>query len=228
MARLRLKDSGEFIEVQNVYCIGKNYQEHIKEFDNSAEKLSVPGEPVVFLKPNSAVTCGDCEVTVPVFRGEKISDNLQNEIELVVVIGKEGREILPENAGDYILGYAVGIDFTLRDIQSELKKKGLPWALSKGFIGAAPVSEIISKNKVANADSLKITLSVNNVVKQNDTTASMLFNVNYLVHYISSIFGLCKGDLIFTGTPAGVTKLNPGDFIDAEIESVGKLKIKIV
>jgi 2-keto-4-pentenoate hydratase/2-oxohepta-3-ene-1,7-dioic acid hydratase in catechol pathway len=227
MYRLRVKNSGDFINVQNVYCIGKNYPEHIKEFENT-DKFSAPGEPVVFLKPNSAVTCGDCEVTIPKLRGEKISGNLQNEVELVIVIGKNGRDIQPENAGDYILGYAVGIDFTLRDIQMELKKKGLPWTLSKGFIGSAPVSEVVYKKETINPDSLKITLSVNNVVKQNDTTSSMLFNVSYLIHYISSIFGVQEGDLIFSGTPAGVTKLNPGDFIDAEIESIGKLKIKIV
>jgi len=228
MSKLGLKDSDEFIEVQNVYCIGKNYPEHIKEFESPKSNAELPKEPVIFLKPNTAVTCGDCDVTIPMLRGVKISDNLQNEVELVVVIGKDGRDILPENAFEYILGYAVGIDLTLRDIQSELKKKGLPWTLSKGFIGSAPVSEVITKDKVSDPDSLKITLKVNNETKQDDTTASMLFKVNYLVHYISSIFGLRKGDLIFTGTPAGVTKMNPGDIIDAEIESIGKLKIKIV
>ena len=142
-------------------------------------------------------------------------------------MGKDGKNIVQEQAFDYILGYSVGIDFTLRDVQSEFKKKGLPWALSKGFIGSAPVSKVILKSGNYDAGNLKIKLTVNNVIKQDSNTREMIFNIPYLVHYISSIFGLKKGDLIFTGTPAGVTKLKPGDKVKAEIESIGELNILV-
>jgi 2-keto-4-pentenoate hydratase/2-oxohepta-3-ene-1,7-dioic acid hydratase in catechol pathway len=128
---------------------------------------------------------------------------------------------------DYIFGFAVGIDFTLRDIQAEMKKKGLPWAISKGFSGSAPVSEVVEKSKISDPQNLNITLKINGNLKQNANTSQMIFKINYIVHYVSSIFGLRKGDIIFTGTPAGITRLNQGDEIEAELEEVGKLNIKV-
>lgn len=225
MGKIGIIGSDEFIEVENVYCIGKNYVEHIKEFDDS--KAEIPAEPIIFLKPNTSVRCNSEKISIPEFKGKKISDNLQNEVELVIVIGKNGEKVDEDKADDYILGYAAGIDFTLRDVQSEFKKKGLPWTLSKGFIGSAPVSEIKLKEKVRNPQNLKIQLSINGEVKQNSNTSLMIFNIGYLVYYISHIFGLKRGDLIFTGTPAGITKLNKSDIIHAEIENIGELNIKI-
>jgi 5-carboxymethyl-2-hydroxymuconate isomerase len=166
-------------------------------------------------------------VRIPEFKGRKISENLQNEVELVVVIAKSGENIPETEAGNYIYGYAVGIDFTLRDVQAELKKKGLPWMLSKGFLTAAPVSEIVKKDEIKSPDNLRITLKVNGKTKQDASTSHMIFGVPYLIHYISSIFGLKRGDVIFTGTPAGITQLYSGDDIEAEIQQVGKLGITV-
>lgn len=227
MSKLHVRNSTELIEVENVYCIGKNYTEHIKELDSSGHDPDIPVEPVIFLKPNNSVHSNPQSVSIPEYKGRMISNNLQNEIELVVVIGKEGVRIPVEQALSYVYGYAVGIDFTLRDIQSEMKKKGLPWTLSKGFLTAAPVSEIVKKEDVSNPQDLKLCLKINDVIKQQANTSEMIFGVNYIIHYISSIFGIRKGDMIFTGTPSGVTKLNSGDVVKAEIEDIGELNIRV-
>jgi 2-keto-4-pentenoate hydratase/2-oxohepta-3-ene-1,7-dioic acid hydratase in catechol pathway len=227
MSRIRIKNSDEYITVQNVYCVGKNYLDHIKEFDAENVINSVPVEPIIFLKPNTSVSCDSKSVSIPEFKGKNISDNLQNEVELVIVVGKDGKDIAQERAYDHILGYAVGIDFTLRDIQSELKKKGLPWTLSKGFWGSAPVSSITGKEESGGIEDKRISLQLNGETKQKGNTSEMIFKVPYLIYYISHIFGIRKGDLIFTGTPAGVTKLNKGDLVRAEIESIGELNIRV-
>jgi len=227
MYKLKVKDSSEEIPVQNIYCVGKNYLEHIKEFDTKDKAAEIPKSPAIFLKPNTALSCGNGSIKIPVFDGGKISDDLQNEVELVIVIAKDGNNISEVAAMNHVFGFAVGIDFTLRDIQTEMKTKGLPWAISKGFKGSGPVSEVVEKNKITDPENLNITLKVNGSFKQNANTSQMIFKINYIIHYISSIFGLRKGDIIFTGTPAGITKLNPGDEVEAELEDVGKLNIKV-
>ena len=228
MAEIRFKNSSELLKVENVYCIGKNYLDHIKELDSPEIKSEVPAEPVIFLKPNTSVVTEAEVINIPEFKGKEISNDLQNEVELVIVIGKDGDNISLNDAYSYVLGYAVGIDFTLRDVQSEFKKKGLPWTLSKGFRSSAPLSEALKTSKPGFADNLQIKLSINGVTKQNASTSLMIFKIDYVIHYISSIFGLRKGDLIFTGTPKGVTHLSPGDKVEAEIEKIGKLGIKVV
>ncbi len=228
MVKVGVANSNEIFEVQNVYCIGKNYLEHIKEFDNSGNKNDIPDEPLIFMKPNTAIVCNSKTISIPEYKNKQISDNLQNEVELVLAMGRDGEKIEVKDAYDYILGYAVGIDFTLRDVQSEFKKKGLPWTLSKGFLNSAPVSNIKLKDEKVDECDLKIMLWINGELKQNSRTSDMIFNIPYLIHYISSIFGIRKGDLIFTGTPAGITKLNPGDKIRAEIEKVGELNLMVI
>lgn len=224
MTNLKIKNSNKLFRVENVYCVGRNYPEHIKEMNYQ----ETPEEPVIFLKPNTAVVTSPGVIRIPDFKGKKISDNLQNELELVVAIGKKGRDIPEEKADEYIFGYCVGIDFTLRDLQTAAKQKGLPWATSKGFIGSAPVSEIVVGTEHCSVPTgLNLKLYINGEYKQGGNTSEMLFSVSYLIHYISSIFVLKKGDLIFTGTPAGVHKLNPGDVIEAEIESIGKLSVSM-
>jgi acylpyruvate hydrolase len=228
VAEIKFKNSDKTIKAENVYCIGKNYLDHIKELDSSEIKSEVPGEPVIFLKPNTSVVTDSKEISIPSFKGKKISTDLQNEVELVIIIGKDGKNIRLEDAYRYAEGYAVGIDFTLRDIQNEFKKKGLPWTLSKGFLGSALVSEASDANETGIPDNLNIKLSINGAVKQDANTSQMIFKVGYIIHYISAIFGLKRGDIIFTGTPAGVTRLNEGDKIKAEIEKIGELEIEVV
>jgi len=228
MAVIKFKNSSEELEVENVYCIGKNYLDHIKELDSPGIKSEVPEEPVIFLKPNTSVVTGTKEIKIPEFKGKKISDDLQNEVELVIIAGKNGENIPGQSAYDFVSGYAAGIDFTLRDRQNEFKKKGLPWTLSKGFKMSAPISEAVKTNDPAFADNLGIRLDINGVRKQDASTKLMIFKVDYIIHYISSVFGLRRGDLIFTGTPKGVAHLNIGDIVEAEIEKIGKLEIKVV
>lgn len=226
MSELKIKGSTETIKVENIFCIGKNYLDHIKEFDTTEAKAEVPKEPVIFLKPTSAISESGI-VSIPEINGQKISDNLQNEVELVIVIGKDGKNIPEKDAMDYVYGYSAGIDFTLRDIQNEQKKKGLPWTTSKGFITSSPVSEVVKKEYLENADDLDISLKINGETKQDANTSLMIFKIPFIIHYISCIFGIKKGDIIFTGTPAGITRLNAGDKIEAEIEGIGKLNVLV-
>jgi acylpyruvate hydrolase len=184
-------------------------------------------EPIIFLKPNTSVEIEPDSITIPKFKGEEISDNLQNEVELVVVIGMDGIGIPVEKAYEYVLGYAVGIDFTLRDIQTVFKQKGLPWTISKGFLKSAPLSQVVKKEEIQDPHELRLSLKINGISKQDANTSAMIFKIDYIIHYISSIFGMKRGDLIFTGTPAGITRLNKGDVVVAEIENIGKLSIKV-
>lgn len=227
MAKIRIKGSNELFRAENIFCVGKNYVDHIKEFDTPEKAAEIPKTPVIFLKPTSALLIDSTIVKVPEVNGNKISDNLQNEVELVIAIGKDGINIPEDKAGEHIFGYAVGIDFTLRDLQAEDKKKGLPWTVSKGFMSSAPVSEIVMKETAGDAQNLDISLKINGETKQSANTSLMIFKINYIVHYLSCIFGLKKGDLIFTGTPAGITKLNTGDVVEAYIQNIGDLKITI-
>ncbi len=227
MSKLKVKNSDKTIEVNNVYCIGRNYHEHIKEMGYTDNQHDVKKAPVVFLKPNSAVNSTDGVVTIPGFNGTKISQDLQNEVELVIIIGKDGMNIREENTIEHVYGYAVGIDFTLRDIQTEMKNKGLPWAVSKGFYSSAPVSEVVLKESIDNIRNLNITLSVNGEIRQNANTSQMIYSIEYMIHYLSSIFSLKKGDIIFTGTPAGVSTLKTGDNVEASIEKIGNIKITV-
>jgi len=223
MTKLSVKNSTDSVEVENVYCIGRNYPEHIKEMRYS----DIPELPVVFLKPTTAISIQPAEISVPEFNGKKISDNLQNELELVVVVGKDGRKISKDGAREHILGYCVGIDFTLRDLQGVAKQKGLPWGTSKGFFGSGPVSPVALKEDVGDADNLDMKLFINGQYRQGGNTSQMIFGIDFLIHYISWVFGLKKGDMIFTGTPAGVHRLYPGDVLEGEIEKVGRLRIKV-
>jgi acylpyruvate hydrolase len=227
MAEIRIKGSNELFRAENIFCVGKNYVDHIKEFDTPEKAAEIPKTPVIFLKPTSALLIDSTIVKVPEVNGNKISDNLQNEVELVIAIGKDGINIPEDKAGEHIFGYGVGIDFTLRDLQAEDKKKGLPWTVSKGFMSSAPVSEIVMKETAGDAQNLDISLKINGETKQSANTSLMIFKINYIVHYLSCIFGLKKGDLIFTGTPAGITKLNTGDVVEAYIQNIGDLKITI-
>ncbi|MCX7878820.1 MAG: fumarylacetoacetate hydrolase family protein [Ignavibacteria bacterium] len=223
MSELKIIDSDLTLRCENIFCIGKNYADHISEMGDNV----LPEEPVVFLKPSSSLAVNPETVTIPSFAGRKISDDLQNEVELVVVIANDCNNVSVSDADDFILGYAVGIDFTLRDLQSQAKRQGLPWTLSKGFRSSAPVSEIVLKENISDVNNLNISLSVNGEIRQSANTSQMIFKIDYIIHYLSYIFGLKKGDVIFTGTPSGVSRLSAGDVVKAEIESVGILEVKV-
>lgn len=193
-----MKDFKEMLpEINTIYCVGRNYVEHIEELGNKVES-----EPVIFLKPNSSLNTTSI-ITLP-----KHSNNIHHEVELVLLIGKDVNTL--EDEQDCIVAYTVGIDLTARDVQTQLKEKRLPWTLAKGFKGSAIIADFIPAPlpKVS-----RIELAVNGEVRQSDTTDKLIYDIPYLIHYISDNFGLKKGDLIYTGTPSGVGRLVQGDLV---------------
>ncbi len=204
---LRIHNIHTEIGIGKILCLGRNYAEHVKEMN-----AQIPEDPVIFLKPTSSLVRNGEPVFYP-----PISQNMQHEVELVVVIGKTGKNISVADVPDYILGYAVGLDMTLRDIQAKAKKDGLPWTVAKGFDFSAPVSDIVPKEIITDPGNLTITCKVNGSLRQSSSTKNMIMPVNKIVAYISQIFMLEPGDLIFTGTPEGVGPVKIGDLIEAEI-----------
>ncbi len=200
--------NGNKIELANIYAIASNYSKHAKEMGTT-----IPDEPVIFLKPSSAYIPNGGTILLP-----KISNEVHHEVELVVVIGKDGCNITMEEAYKYIAGYAVGIDVTLRDIQRKAKTDGKPWGIAKGFYTSAPISDVVPAdtfgNEIPNFDLL---LTVDGELRQKANTSSMERSVAELVSFISKIFTLNEGDCIFTGTPDGVGKIVPGNQIYAEL-----------
>ena len=207
MKTVRLKNHNGEIPVGKILCLGRNYQEHAKEMN-----AEVPAAPVIFLKPPSAIIRNGEDIIRPA-----ISKELHHEVELVLLIGKSGKNILPAEAAAYILGYGIGLDMTLRDIQSEAKKKGLPWAVAKGFDTSAPVSEFIPAADIKDPHDIRISCRVNGIQRQMTSVKNMIFSIDHIISYTSSIFSLEVGDLIFTGTPEGVGEVTSGDTIEAEL-----------
>ncbi len=195
------------IPVGNIFCIGRNYAAHAAELGNAVEET-----PLVFLKPTSALSLEDTPILLPSF-----SNEVHYETELVVLIGKDGKNICRENALDYVLGYGIGLDLTARDIQTQAKSKGHPWTLAKGFDQAACVSRFIDAKALPNPNQCRFTMKQNNQIKQEGNTALMLFDIPHLIAYLSKMFTLSAGDLIFTGTPEGVERVNPGDILNLKL-----------
>ncbi len=213
MKSIRLQGSDKYIEVRKIFCLGKNYAEHAKEMHSE-----VPTTPIVFLKPSTAILTHGEDIVIP-----KISHEPHHEVELIVAIGREGKNITATHAYDYVLGYGIGLDMTLRDVQNEAKRKGNPWTVAKGFDTSAPVSDIIPKSNIPDPHKLTIQCSVNSTVRQQGSTGNMIFSVPAIIEYISSLFTLEPGDVIFTGTPEGVGPVHDGDRIVAEL--VGHISI---
>ncbi|MBI5020736.1 MAG: fumarylacetoacetate hydrolase family protein [Ignavibacteriales bacterium] len=213
MKKIKIIGSTESVEVKKILCLGRNYLEHAKEMNATA-----PKQPVIFMKPATAVIIGDEKIIRP-----SISKEMHHEIELVVAIGENGKNISKKNAYDHVVGYAVGLDMTLRDLQSEAKKQGLPWTLAKGFDTSAPLSDIAPISNIPDPHNLRMICRVNGEVRQNGYTGNMIFSIPQIIEYISKYISLEKGDLIFTGTPEGVSEAKPGDIIEAEIEGIGKI-----
>ena len=192
-------------------CVGRNYVAHAKELGNE-----VPKEPLLFLKPPSAVIGNHGKVILP-----KESQQVEHEVELVVVIGKRGKMIPERKTADYVLGYTIGLDITARDLQ----KKDSTWFRGKGYDTFAPIGPWIAGD--VNLDNCHISLSVNGEVRQSGNTSDMIFKVPFLLSYISQIVTLEPGDLVFTGTPEGVGKISAGDTIVAQIDQIGTLKVSV-
>jgi uncharacterized protein (TIGR00369 family) len=213
-----MRDGGEPIQVGKILGIGRNYADHIKEMGAPAS-----GPPVIFLKPATAIVHDGGEVCLPEGAGE-----VHHEVELVVAIGKSGREIAERDALDHVLGYAVGLDMTLRDMQGRAKERGEPWTLAKGFDSSAPLSPVAPRDEVGDGSGLKITLEVNGERRQEASTSQMLRSVAELIVHASRLMTLERGDLLYTGTPAGVGAVKAGDTLEAELEKVGTLTVSVV
>src|SRR5262245_50469404 len=189
-----LKGTGERLRVGKILAVGRNYAAHNKEMGTDERT-----PPVIFLKPPSALVHDGGTIALPRDLGA-----VHHEVEMVLVVGKSGRVIPAAMALDHVMGFAVGIDLTLRDLQNEAKKKGEPWDLAKAFDGAAPVSLVVPKEHAGNPNDLRLTLSVNGEVRQSGSTRQMLHDAAELVALTSQLITLERGDLIFTGTPEGV------------------------
>lgn len=186
-----------------IICIGRNYAEHAKELDNP-----VPGKPVVFMKPPSALLINNKPFYYPEF-----TKDLHHELEIVLKIGKNGRHVQKEFAADYFKEIALGIDFTARDVQSELKKKGHPWEIAKAFDHSAVLSPFVPKEKV-NHTAIEFQLKKNGEIVQHGNTKDLIFSFEDIIVYVSKFFKLQMGDLIYTGTPAGVGPVQIGDKLE--------------
>ena len=217
MKNVEFRESKKRIAAGKILCLGRNYPEHAKEM-----KAEMPTTPVVFLKPASSIVTDGSKVVIPSF-----SKVMHHEVEMVVLIGKDGKNISREAALDHVAGYGVGLDMTLRDVQVDAKKKGLPWTVAKCFDTSAPVSSFTERSRVADPHTLDISLTVNGSLRQHSNTRNMIFRVEDIISYLSTVFTLEVGDLIFTGTPEGVGPVVAGDVLHAEIESVGTLTIGV-
>lgn len=205
------------IPVGTMYCIGRNYSAHAKEMG-----AELPESALVFIKPPTAFVPNKTAINIP-----SISKNMHHEVEMVVIIGKDCSHVTAADALDYVAGYAVGIDLTLRDVQAIAKQRGEPWAIAKGFSGSAPISTAVPAKDITNPNNLSIELKVNGEIRQNGSTSMMERTVEQLIEYVASIFTLREGDCIFTGTPEGVGRLESGDMVTAKLEGVPPLEISI-
>ncbi len=200
-----------------IICIGRNYTNHIAELQNER-----PTEPVVFMKPDSAVLLKQHPFVLPEF-----SNEVHHEIELIVKINKVGKYIEPKFAHKYYDEISVGIDFTARDLQDQLKSKGLPWEKAKAFDGSAVIGEFVSKEQFASLDDVNFELLKNGAVAQKGNSSLMLWKIDELVAYVSQFFTLKIGDIIFTGTPEGVAAVQPNDVLEGYIEGQQLFRIQV-
>ena len=200
-----------------IICIGRNYTEHIKELANER-----PEEPVVFIKPDSSVLPKDQDFYIPDF-----TQNVHYEVEMLVKICKVGKHIDERFAHKYYDEIGLGIDFTARDLQSALKEKGLPWEKSKGFDGSAVIGKWLPKSNFKDLNNLNFSLIRNNEMVQEGNTSLMLWKIDELIAYVSKFFTLKKGDVLFTGTPAGVGKIATNDYLSGKLEGQELFSVKI-
>jgi 2-keto-4-pentenoate hydratase/2-oxohepta-3-ene-1,7-dioic acid hydratase in catechol pathway len=200
-----------------ILCIGRNYIDHAKELNNP-----VPEAPVFFAKAENAILRNGATFFYPDF-----SKDIHYETEIVIKINRIGKNIEPQFAHRYYNEIGIGIDFTARDLQNEAKKKGLPWEIAKAFDYSAPIGDFFSKNKFPDIKNIHFSLDINGKNVQKGNTGDMIFDIDYLISYLSKFYTLKIGDLIFTGTPAGVGSIAIGDGLLAKIEGMECLKIDI-
>lgn len=200
-----------------IICIGRNYTKHIEELNNER-----PNEPVVFMKPDSAILLKQHPFVIPEF-----SEDIHHELEVIVKINKVGKYIEPKFAHKYYDEISVGIDFTARDLQQKLKDKGLPWEKAKAFDGSAVIGDFVSKSDFKSLDNLNFEMTNNGVTVQKGNTSFMLWKIDELIAYVSQFFTLKIGDIIFTGTPEGVAVVCPDDVLEGYLEGNKLFRIQV-
>ncbi|MEG1771053.1 MAG: fumarylacetoacetate hydrolase family protein [Comamonas sp.] len=222
VASLPVVGSPERFPVHRIYCVGRNYEEHAKEMGFTGRE-----PPFFFLKPADALLPVEAGTT-----GEMpyptLTSNLHHEIELVVAIGKAGKNIRAADAAEYIYGYALGLDMTRRDLQNEMKKQGRPWCIGKGFEHAAPIGPVTPVAQAGDVEKAPIALQVNGVDRQRSTVAQLIWNIAETIEHLSAAWELQPGDLIMTGTPEGVSAVVRGDLLEGTLEGLTPLSVRIV
>ena len=201
-----------------IIAVGRNYAEHAKELNNPVPT----GNPVIFMKPDTALLKDNKPFYHPDF-----SEDIHHEIEIVLKVCKEGKHISEKFAGNYFDEIALGVDFTARDIQQRHKEKGLPWELAKGFDGSAPISNFLPISQFTDLYDLNFKLDINGETRQAGNTKDLLFSFEFIIAFVSKYITLKKGDLIYTGTPAGVGKVNIGDRLEGYLEGQKLLDFQI-
>lgn len=208
----------KFVDVgRKILAVGRNYKDHALELGNP-----MPDKPMLFIKPTSSYLLEGNPIKFP--KGCKV---LHHEVELGVVISKNGANIPQEKAMEYVGGYVLALDMTARDLQDEAKKKGHPWTLAKGFDTSCPIGSFIPKELIGDPHDVNLWLKINEQIKQNGNTKDMHFTIPVLINYISGYFTLEPGDVILTGTPAGVGPVKSGDVIEAGIDGITKFTFKV-
>ena len=210
--------TGKTFPVRRIYCIGRNYEKHVAEMGYDVKR----SKPFYFCKPADAIVLSGSTVAYP-----PRTEDLHHEIELVVAIGKGGSNISVDDAPGHVFGYAVGIDLTRRDLQRAAKEQGRPWETAKGFDHSAPVSAIHAAADVGHPSAARIWLAVNGQIRQDADINELIWNVSESIAELSTLFELASGDLLFTGTPAGVGPLLPGDQVTGGIEGIDDIRISI-
>lgn len=217
--RVPVAGSHHVFPVHRIYCIGRNYADHVREMGGEPERAP----PVYFLKPADCIVPNGGPVRYP-----PRTENLHYEIELVVAIGKGGQDISPEDALHHVFAYAVGIDLTRRDHQAAAKDTGGPWDTAKSFEQAAPITSLYPAEEIGHPQAGRIWLAVNGEMRQEADLSDMIWSVRDAIADLSTYYTLAPGDLLFTGTPAGVGPVVPGDSLTGGVEGVAELKVQIV
>ena len=209
--------SGEEVAVGTLFCVGRNYAQHAKEMGSE-----VPSEPFIFLKPPTAIIGTGDSVRIP-----PISNDLHHEVELVVLVDRVMKNVSRTDALAGVAAVAVGLDMTLRDVQAVAKREGKPWSVAKGFDTSAPVGPLLRLDRIGRISDLSFSLKVNGEVRQHGEWSGMIFSVAEILSWLSTIFTLRPGDLLFTGTPEGVGRVVPGDLLEAVIEGYEESLLRV-
>jgi len=213
---------GDRFPVHRIYCVGRNYEEHAREMGFTGRE-----PPFFFLKPADAIVAVNAGET-GLLPYPSLTANLHHEIELVVAIGKGGKNILAADALQHIYGYAVGLDMTRRDLQNDMKKQGRPWCIAKGFDASAPIGPITPAAQAGDIAHAAIWLQVNGAERQRSNLSQLIWNIGEIIEHLSAAWELAPGDLIYTGTPEGVGAVVRGDTLEGGVDGLPTLRLSVV